>query len=149
MRTIKRDIVGVFFFSSDGYFLLGKNRKGGVYKDTWVVPGGGIEEGETKTEALKRETMEEVGIDISDYEIIPFEDTARGQSEKTLRDTGETVLVDMEFYDFIVRADKPASELPLNLMDDIAKAAWHKTETLSDLEISKPTRARLVQLGIV
>lgn len=120
-----------------------------MYKDTWVVPGGGIEEGETKLEALKRETMEEVGIDISGFGITPFEDSAHGQSEKTLRDTGETVLIDMEFYDFIVKADRPASELPLSLMDDIAEAAWHKLESLADLEISKPTKARLVQLKLV
>ncbi|MBX6334015.1 NUDIX domain-containing protein [Candidatus Saccharibacteria bacterium] len=61
MRTIKRDVVGAFIFSSDNKILLGKSRKGGVYHGTWMVPGGGIEEGETMRDAVIREIREEVG----------------------------------------------------------------------------------------
>lgn len=66
MRTIQRDIVGAFIFSSDNKLLLGKSIKGGVYPDYWIVPGGGMEPDETKVEAVKRETLEETGIDISE-----------------------------------------------------------------------------------
>lgn len=38
MRTIKRDIAGALLFSNDGHVLIGKNVKGGVYEDLWVVP---------------------------------------------------------------------------------------------------------------
>ena len=57
MRTIKRDIAGAFIFSNDNHVLLGKNIKGGVYEDLWVVPGGGIDEGESKVEAARRELL--------------------------------------------------------------------------------------------
>ena len=89
MRTIKRDITGALLFSNDGYVLIGKNVKGGVYEDLWVVPGGGIDEGESKVDATKREILEEVGIDISDARIEPVELVQTGIAEKTLRDTGE------------------------------------------------------------
>ena len=65
MRTIQRDIVGGFIFSADGKLLLGKNRKGGVYEGLFVVPGGGVDTGETKPQALRREMLEETGIDIA------------------------------------------------------------------------------------
>ena len=54
MRRIHRDIVGGFIFSSDSKLLLGKSRKGGVYAGNWIIPGGGIDEGETQLEALAR-----------------------------------------------------------------------------------------------
>ena len=57
MRTIYRDIVGGFIFSKDAKLLLGKNRKGGVYEGCYLVPGGGVEEGETNEAALEREMM--------------------------------------------------------------------------------------------
>lgn len=97
MRTIHRDIAGAFIFSSDGKLLLGKSIKGGVYKDRWIVPGGGIDEGETPVEGMKREVFEEVDLDVSDAKITKFEGVHDGESLKTLRDTGEGVLVKMRF----------------------------------------------------
>ena len=38
--------------------------------DCWQMVGGGIEEGETPEEALKREVKEEVGYDLINYEFI-------------------------------------------------------------------------------
>lgn len=82
MRTIQRDIAGALLFSNDGRVLIGKNVKGGVYEDLWVVPGGGIDEGETKEDAVKREILEEVGIDISDAVIEPVDLPQTGTAEK-------------------------------------------------------------------
>ena len=69
MRTIHRDIVGGFIFSKDNKVLLGKNRQGGVYEGSYVVPGGGVDEGESQYQALRREMQEETGIDITTGKI--------------------------------------------------------------------------------
>lgn len=45
-----------------------------VDKDTYKFPQGGIEIGESAEQALKREVQEELGIDISDYEINQLDD---------------------------------------------------------------------------
>ena len=97
MRTIHRDIVGGFIFSNDGKLLLGKNRKGGVYEGSFVVPGGGVDDGETREAALRREMLEETGIDIQTATIQPFNQSS-GEHEKTLHETGERVFVKMKFY---------------------------------------------------
>src|SRR5262249_6197136 len=102
MRVIERDIVGAFIFSTDKKLLLGKSYDGGVYKDAWIIPGGGVNPGETKLEALKREVLEETGIDLGDAKINEMNIELNGESNKTLRDTGETVHVLMTFFNFIV-----------------------------------------------
>lgn len=149
VRTIHRDIVGVFIFSSDRCLLLGKSRKGGVYKDSWVVPGGGIEEGETKLEAARRETLEEVGIDISSFEIKPLDTVLSGESEKVLREMGEKVLVKMTFYNFVVNADKPSHDINISCNDDIIDAKWHSVKDLTKLKMSPPTIKTLQHLGLL
>ena len=73
MREIERKIVGGFLISADGKILLGQSIKGGVFEDKWVVPGGGMEEGETKEQTLRREMLEEVGIDVADGRILQLD----------------------------------------------------------------------------
>ena len=77
--------------------LLGKNRQGGVYEGSYVVPGGGVDEGESQYQALRREMQEETGIDITTGKITQV-NTSTGEHEKTLRDTGERVHVNMTFF---------------------------------------------------
>ena len=44
-----------------GQILLCRHEKGG--KDVWLLPGGGVNTGESLTEALARELREEVGLE--------------------------------------------------------------------------------------
>src|SRR3990167_1019390 len=139
MRTIQRDIVGAFIFSQDNKALLGKTA---AYEGLWVVPGGGIEEDETKLQALIRETLEETGIHIGKAKITPFEEVHAGESEKILRGTGERVLVKMNFYDFKILLAKSADEIKLKTEDDFTEATWFSKEELQKLKLSPPTAKR-------
>jgi len=149
MRTIKRDIAGALLFSNDGHVLIGKNVKGGVYEDLWVVPGGGIDEGESKEAAMKREILEEVGININQAKIEPVELVQIGTTEKTLRDTGERVLVDMTFYNFKVIIDKPAQDIPIKLEDDFGHAEWVPIQELSKRMYSPSVEGLLKSLELI
>ena len=149
MRSISRDIVGAFIFSNDGYLLLGKSYKGGVYQGSWIVPGGGIEPGETNDQALKREVLEETGIDISAQKIEKMNIDLKGQSQKTLRETGETVLVNMIFHNFLVTMDKSSRDIEASSEDDFTNPTWHRQTELSDLELSDPTKETLAKLGLI
>lgn len=149
MRTIERAIAGAFLLSNDGFILLGKNKAGGVYQDQWVVPGGGIDEGESAEAAMRREILEEVGVDVTGAAIVYQDDVQTGTSEKTLRDTGERVLVNMSFHDFVVTIDKPASDIPVILEDDFGYAEWVSTDSLSDKTYSPSTHYRLQAMGLL
>jgi 8-oxo-dGTP pyrophosphatase MutT (NUDIX family) len=150
MRTIQREIVGGFIFSDDGHILLGKSKPGGVYPGFMVVPGGGVDEGETKADAIKREVLEEVGIDIREYpgtNVEMINDSESGESEKVLRDTGEKVMVHMHFNDFAISIPKAASKIPATSDDDFTDAVWIPLAELPKLKLTEPTKATLRKLG--
>jgi len=148
MRTIHRDIVGAFIFSKDGKLLLGKNRKGGVYEGSFVVPGGGVDEGETKGEALRREILEETGIDINGNTTSELLQSSGG-SEKTLHDTGERVFVEMDFYRYRIDLSQNADEVVVRADSDWCDPHWFGLDELNSINLSEPTREALIDVGII
>ncbi len=61
MRTI--EVVAAIIKHNGRYFAT--QRGYGVYKDKWEFPGGKIEKGERREEALEREIKEELATDIA------------------------------------------------------------------------------------
>jgi 8-oxo-dGTP diphosphatase len=144
MRTIHREIVGGFIISSDDKILLGKT---GVYSGLWVVPGGGINPGETKLEALRREILEETGIDTDGMKIEDMKVDLTGESEKNLRDTGERVHVKMRFHNYLISVLLPAYKVKIKTTDDLVDATWFSRQELPKLNLSPPTVSSLQKLG--
>lgn len=148
MKTLHRDIVGGFIFSKDGKLLLGKNRNGGVYEGKFVVPGGGVNDNESKEKALHREMFEETGIDITNA-IVTFINESSGESEKTMRDTNERVIVKMSFYDYRIDLKQNSNEVILMTEDDWIEPQWFTREELKDANLSDPTRNTLASAEII
>lgn len=150
MRTIHRDIVSALILSKDGKLFQGRKdpSKGGVYADCWHIPGGGIDVGEEKVDALIREVREETGIDVSAYPIELVDDVGGGTSEKTLKDTGETVLCEMKFFIYrIVLGDQNAEDVEVSLNDDLVEYAWTDLVDLGRLKLTPPSVELFKRLG--
>ena len=150
MRRIKRDIVGAVIVSKDGKILLGKSapKAVGVYSGSWVIPGGGVDEGESREEALIREVLEETHHDISACELEPVENKSKGESKKKLKDTGEMVLVEMTFNDYLVRLDKTADERGERPSEELVEIKWFDREGINNADLSPPTSALLEKLDL-
>lgn len=61
MKTI--DVVAAIIKENNKIFAV--QRGYGEFKDYWEFPGGKVEQGESKEEALKREILEELKTEIS------------------------------------------------------------------------------------
>jgi 8-oxo-dGTP pyrophosphatase MutT (NUDIX family) len=136
MREIQRTIVSALIFSDDGKLLMGRKdpSKGGVYPDAWHIPGGGVDEGETFLQTLEREVQEEVGIAVSECRVVPISKKGSGTAEKTLKETGERVLCNMEFNYFEVYVPKNADEIKIELSDDLIEVKWFSKEELLSIQ---------------
>ncbi|MFJ8511820.1 NUDIX hydrolase [Lysinibacillus xylanilyticus] len=62
--------LGVYGIYVDNEKLLVINKNGGPYINRFDLPGGSLEEGETLSEAMKREFLEETGLEIEIVENI-------------------------------------------------------------------------------
>lgn len=150
MRTINREIVSAIIISKDGKIFQGMKHpeKGGVYSDCWHIPGGGVDERETKEQALIREIKEETGIDISGYKFELVDDKGEGESEKVLKETGEKVLCKMKFSVYKVEInDKKAEQIGVTLSDDLEKHIWTEPKELKNIKLTPPSIELFKRLG--
>lgn len=69
----RRVIVSTLIKCKDKYLFIKQDKKGGAYQDCLHIVGGGLEDNETLEEAIKREVMEEVHINLDKVEPFDFD----------------------------------------------------------------------------
>lgn len=110
----KYAIVGVsaFIFNNKGELLLTRSPK---WNNSWVVPGGKVEFGESMEKTLKREMKEELNLDISGMEYLTTVELNRTKERPDLH---------MVVNEFVARADN--QEVIIN--DEHSSYEWRKPE---------------------
>jgi 8-oxo-dGTP diphosphatase len=64
-------VVAAVLLDKGRVFLCHRSPSRQWYPDVWDFPGGHVEDGESAEEALRREVLEEVGVDIGDVVDVP------------------------------------------------------------------------------
>ena len=91
--------------------------------------------------------MEETGIDITGSEISEIEGSLTGESEKTLKETDERVMVEMVFYNFTVKLSQHSDAVEVKTEDDFVEPKWVEADRLSEYQLSPPSVVTLQKLG--
>lgn len=66
MRPLTVGVRGICYDAASNSILLVKH----TYSEGWVLPGGGVEVGESMLTALKRELSEEVGLKCTSAKVL-------------------------------------------------------------------------------
>ena len=117
--------VGALIFNNEGKLFLMRSHK---WKNSYTVPGGHIELGETIEDTLNREIKEETGLDIYDIEFVLF--------QEFIFDDAFWKRKHFIFFDFAAKTD--SNEVTLN--DEAQDYAWVSLDEVFDLVMDEYTR---------
>jgi len=116
--------------------LFGKKKADvGPYPNTWHLIGGGVDDGESLSDAIKREIKEEAGIEVTISRSLGFDEDYEPNKH------GE-----ITHYIFLVfLAEYVSGEVKAD--DDIVKLEWISREKLAEIELNKPSIKLFKKMG--
>jgi ADP-ribose pyrophosphatase YjhB (NUDIX family) len=100
------------------------------FKGYWSLPGGAVETGERMEDALKREVLEETGLEVAvDRLLEVFERITPGEDGKT------------EYHYILIDYICHPTGGALQASDDAARAEWFTEDEVAALKITEGTPA--------
>lgn len=132
---MKTRVVVIAIIERSGKILLGQKKKNvGPYPNVWCLPGGGVEEGETLEEAIRREVKEETGLRVVALERIGFdEDNEPDKNGK------------MTHYIFLAFRAKAIGEAKIS--DELVVLKWFDKSEFKNINHVRPGVKLFKELG--
>jgi len=129
-RSVSRPVatVGALIHDGAGKILMVRTHK---WKNKWGIPGGKIERGEPSIAALRREILEETGLDLTDITFALVQDSI--DSTEFIRPEHFILL------NYVARATTTA----VTLNDEAEEFLWVSPGDAFMLELNQPTRVLL------
>jgi double-stranded uracil-DNA glycosylase len=141
LEPVERAAVRAVLVDSGERVLMMKWQRPGAY--WWILPGGGIEAGETDEQALRRELLEEAGL--REFELGPL------VLERTHVRPGSRRLIRQHDSFYLVRVDRIEVSPTIDMAaENMAGHRWWTLEELedSDERIAPPGLAALVRSSL-
>ncbi|MBN1452284.1 MAG: NUDIX domain-containing protein [Anaerolineales bacterium] len=128
--------VGVLISNSRGEIFLARSLT--KWHGRWIIPGGHLEYGESLQDCVKRETREELGIEITDIEFIQIQEAPPPLDEYYKPEKH------FIFINFAARMEEDHAQITLQNSELQEFCFKDPQEALSKLQINSPTR-RLIE----
>ena len=128
MSNIRIRVAGLFL--KDDSILLVRHEKNG--KSYWLLPGGGVEFGETLEEALIREFKEEVGLTIEVGNLVLVQDSIPPDRHRQV----------LNLYFQVTSSDTHITVTPDNVLRD---AAYYPLSELMSMTLHPDVRLELLE----
>jgi len=120
--------VGALILSGDRIVLAERAQE--PLKGAWSVPGGVVKVGERLEEAVRREAMEETGLEVKPVRAMEI-------FERILRDEGQRPEYHYVLIDYLCEVE--GGELRAG--DDVSQAVWVPRRELTDYALTEGTLA--------
>jgi 8-oxo-dGTP diphosphatase len=127
-RYPKHPLVGVGALIFDGPRILMAQRGKQPLLGWWSLPGGALETGELLADAVKREVLEETGLEIEPLGVVEI-------FERIMRDDAGAPEYHYVLIDYICRVTGGA----LQAGDDVSRVEWTRRRDLASLQITEGT----------
>lgn len=115
---IRPSVYGIVI--KDGQLLVAKTK----ITDSYVLPGGGVEKGETNKQALQREICEETGVEVAVGEMLHF------QNDFFYYDPLNIALHGFLFY-YVCTPLSDIDQPPQPEIEDVVSAHWVTLDALT------------------
>src|ERR1035438_10247219 len=130
----ERPIIGVGGIVIDGDRVLLVQRATEPLKGEWSIPGGALELGESLTEGVERELLEETGVAVEALEVVEV-------LSRVLKLPDGRVRYHYVLIDYLCRP-KPGAATPV-AATDASDARWVSREDLGSLGLRDRKSTRL------
>jgi ADP-ribose pyrophosphatase YjhB (NUDIX family) len=129
-RYPRRPVLGVGALIFRRNRILMAQRGHEPLKGWWSLPGGALETGESLTAALRREVLEETGLEVESRGVFEI-------FERIIRDSEGRPEYHFVVIDYLCRIAGGT----LQAGDDVAQVGWFRLQELSNLQITEGTLA--------
>jgi 8-oxo-dGTP diphosphatase len=119
--------IGAIIFEDQDRILM-VERAGNPLKGYWSLPGGLVETGETLETAVKREILEETGLQVEPQQMFEL-------FERIMRDAQGQAEYHYVLLDYLCKVVGGT----LQAGDDVSRAEWVRREDLPSLLITEGT----------
>ena len=127
------EAVSVVIFNGQNEILMIREKRYTVGRIEWEIPAGKVEEGETKSDAARREAMEETGCSLKDLRYLCSQNPANGMSDCVCH----------------VFAARVAEEGDIKDIDEVAGKKWMSVQEVKQLLKENGTRDGVSILAIL
>lgn len=129
-RYPKHPLLGVGALIFEGSRILMAQRGKPPLMGQWSLPGGLVETGESVESAVRREVLEETGLEVKPLGVLEI-------FERIMRDAGGAPEYHYVLLDYICRVTGGT----LSAGDDACRVEWFERRDLKELHITEGTLA--------